>query len=89
MERRLDALKDGTPKVDGVVETVKDALRRYLFIGAYVAVNRLASGWPDLAVELLSEEDGWPGNADPDVLAFAGALKAVEAGYRAERERGV
>lgn len=89
LEHRLDALMDGTPEVDRLVETVKDALRRYLFISVYAAVNRSAPGWPDLAAELLSEEDVWPENADPDVLALVGALKAVEAGYRAERERRV
>lgn len=89
LERRLDALKDGTPEADRLVETIKDILRRYAFISAYAAVNRSFPSWRELAVELLSEEDVWPENADPDVLALVEALKAVEVGYAAEREHGI
>lgn len=89
LERRLDALKDGTPETDRLIETVKDVFNRYAFISAYAAVNAPFPGWGELAAELLSEEDVWPENADPDVLALVEALKAVEVGYRAGRESAV
>lgn len=84
---RLDALKDGTLETDCLVETLKDVLRRYLFVSAYVAANRSAPDWPDLAVELLSEEDCWPSSTDPDVLALFSKEREKEFAYRAKREQ--
>lgn len=84
---RLDALKDNTSETDLLIETLKDVLRRYLFVSAYVAANRSSSDWPSLAVELLSEEDWWPSSTDPDVLALFKKWREEEFAYRVKREQ--
>lgn len=85
---RLYALGDGSREADLLIETIRDALERYIFLSAYAAINRDAPDWPELACELLFEEGVWPECSDPDVLAVFEAEKEVERFYRAVREHG-
>ncbi|MEW6227271.1 MAG: hypothetical protein AB1700_04145 [Bacillota bacterium] len=73
---RLDALRNGDPEVDRLLDTAKDVLDRYIFISAYVAAKRDSSEFPKLILELLETEDSWAENTDPDVLALFEACKA-------------
>ncbi|MEW6770087.1 MAG: hypothetical protein AB1330_01660 [Bacillota bacterium] len=82
---RMDALKDGTPEADRLVETLKEMALRYIFISAYVSVNRDAPDFPELAVEMLSGEDVWPDSTDPDVMGLFRALQETERACRALR----
>ncbi|MCL6477077.1 MAG: hypothetical protein K6T65_01550 [Peptococcaceae bacterium] len=83
---RLDALRDGTPETDCLIDTIWDVLERYVFINAYIAANRDSRDFADLLSELVESEENWPADVDPDVLALFDALREEEERYRLERE---
>ncbi|RJO61952.1 MAG: hypothetical protein C4542_05215 [Dehalococcoidia bacterium] len=86
LRSRLDALRNGDSKTDCFLNTIEEVLRLYIFITSYVAANRESADWPELAVEMLEDEDCWPENTDPDVLAAFEACRAREINYRRQRE---
>lgn len=88
LNRRIDALNDGRPETECLLNTIKDIVNRYVFIAAYVAVNADLPEWSELAVELLETEHYWPKGTDPDVLALFEEYKAEEIKMRQERTAG-
>lgn len=84
---RLDALRDGTPEVGRIIDAVWEALERYIFLTAYVAANRDSKDLPGLLAETMEDEDCWPENTDPDVLALFEMYRQKEVERRIERER--
>lgn len=68
---RIDALRDGTPEVGRLIDTLWEVLERYVFLTAYVAANRDDDNFPQMLVETMEDEDRWRAEeTDPDVIAF-------------------
>lgn len=81
LHARLRAMAEGDPNAVRLAETVWEVLARHVYVSAYVRAHRDSPEWPQLAADLLAEEDWWPPSTDPDVLAF------FEEAVRLEEER--
>ena len=70
LSTRLDALDNGTAKTKQLLATVKEIVKRYVFLVAYIAANRENKDFPNLLAETVEGEECWPSNTDPDVLSL-------------------
>lgn len=87
LSARLDALSDGRPETRRLIETVKDIVQRYVFLAAYVSVNRDSPDFPQLLAETMSTEDYWPGDTDPAVIDLFDDLRRTEEAALRQRVR--
>ena len=86
-ERLASALDNGTPEGKALYQTILDIVNRYVFISAYVSVNRMDPEWPQLAVELLSTDDVWLDSTAEIVLRMFQLRRLSELAYRTIRIR--
>lgn len=48
LHSRINALRNGDPKTDRFLNTIEEALLRYIFVASYVAANKESADWPEL-----------------------------------------
>lgn len=82
---RLDKFRDGTTKTEQLLNTVKRIVDRYIFLVAYIAVNRDVPDFAQLLMEAVEGEECWDRDTDPDILAFFEETRSNEEDHARRR----